>query len=151
MRTLALVAVIVGLVVGTAHANDKLVKQYAGHILISQDPIPTESTGLGAFVKANLMKDRHYDLIKGPPWEVNLLGFLTKDPGKTPVMLVFTDAKDSKLPPIASIEVASNKRIVVTKATATIAAGFEVGKTYVVRLMLGKVVLARCELTLRET
>jgi hypothetical protein len=151
MRILAVVVVLVGLVVGTAHANDKLVKQYAGHILISQDPIPTESTGLPAFVKANLMKDRHYDLIKGPPWEVNLIGFLTKDPGKTPVMLVFTDAKDSKLPPIASIEVASKKRIVVTKATATIAAGFEVGKTYVVRLMLGKVVLARCELTLRET
>lgn len=149
MRLVATIVVMFALV-GAARAEDKLVRQYAGHILISPDPIPTEASGLAAFTKANLMKDRDYTLIKGPPWEVHLLGFLSRDPGKTTVMLVFTDAKDPKLPPVASIEVGSKRRLVITKATATIAAGFEPGKRYVVRLMAGKAVLARCDLTLRE-
>jgi hypothetical protein len=39
---------------------------------------------------------------------------------------------------------------VISTAVVTTAAGFEVSKPYLVRLMRGKVVLAKAELTLRD-
>ena len=144
-----MIVVLVALV-GEARADDKLVRQYAGQIVISPDPIPTVASDLATFVKLNAAKDGHYDLIKGPPWEIHLIGFLTKDPAGAEVALVFADLADPKLAPIHAIPVAAKRRLVIAHATATTAAGFQAGKTYVLRLMRGKVVLARAELTLRD-
>lgn len=134
---------------GIAHADDRLVKQHAGKIVISPDPVPTEAGALAAYVRANLVKDGAYELIKGAPWEINLVGFLARAPGKRQVTLVIADAGDPKAAPLAVLEVASQQRIVISRAIATAAAGFEEGTTYAVRLMLGKLVLARCTLKLR--
>ena len=144
-----MIVVLVALV-GQARADDKLVRQYAGKIVISPDPIPTDAAELATFVKLNAAKDGRYELIKGSPWKFNLLGFLTKDPGAPEVALVFSDLADPKLVPIHSMQVAVTRRIVNVNAKVTTAAGFEVGKTYLLRLMRNKVVLARAELTLRD-
>lgn len=141
-------AAVVGLG-AVAAADDKLVRQYAGHIVISSDPVPEDATELAAFVKANLAKDRHYDLYKGPPWEVNLVAFLAKDPGKESVTFQITDPKDPKQPLVTS-KAPARGRLVIMALKATTAAGFEIGKTYAVRMTRGKTVLARCELLLRE-
>ena len=42
------------------------------------------------------------------------------------------------------------RKIVIAHAEATVAAGFAAHKTYVVRLMSGKTVLAKCEVTLHD-
>jgi hypothetical protein len=136
--------------VGSARADDKLVRQYAGQIVISPDPIPTVDADVATFVKLNAAKDGRYDLLKGPPWEIHLIGFLTKDPGAPEVALVFSELADRKLVAIHSIQVAVQHRIVIATAKATTAAGFQPGKTYVLRLMRNKLVLARAELTLRD-
>ena len=52
--------------------------------------------------------------------------------------------------PLLAFDVASKQRVVIAHTEATVAAAFATGKTYSVRLMLGKTVLARAELTLRE-
>ena len=85
----ALVAVV--LVLGLARADDA--KKYAGQIVISPDAVPTNRDQLAAFLAANAAVDGHYELIKGPPWDVNLVGFPAKDVDK--VTLVFTDMVDS--------------------------------------------------------
>ena len=135
--------------VNVATADDKLVRRYAGHIVISPDPIPEEMTELATFVKANLAKDRKYDLYKGPPWVVNLVAFLSKDYGKEAVTFQITDPKDPKKSLVVS-RAPTRGRIVIMSLEATTAAGFEMGKTYAVRMTVGKTVLARCELLLRE-
>ena len=140
----ALVAVV--LVLGLARADDA--KKYAGQIVISPDAVPTNRDQLAAFLAANAAVDGHYELIKGPPWDVNLVGFPAKDVDK--VTLVFTDRADAKLAPIQSTELAPKRHMVIAHTSATIAAGFAPGKTYVVRLMAGPAVLARAELTLRD-
>jgi len=149
MRIAAVIAVVVALG-GTARADDKLVRAYAGQIVISPDPVPTEASELAEFVKINVTADHKYALIKGSPWTINLVGFLTKDRGTGPVVLVFSDVEDAKATPIDSLEVSSRRRIVISTATVTAAAGFVEGKTYLVRLMRGKATLAKAELELRD-
>jgi hypothetical protein len=46
--------------------------------------------------------------------------------------------------------VSSKRRLVLARTTATIAAGFEANKTYVVQLMQKTTPLARAELKLRN-
>src|SRR5215218_1458015 len=130
---------------GLALADDKALRAYDGQIVISPDRAPANLDELAAFLKANATPDRRYELIKGPPWDVNLVGVLSKDPGTSPVTLVFSDPAAPKAPPIASIEVSSKRRLVLARTTATIAAGFEANKTYVVQLMQKTTALARAE------
>lgn len=132
-----------------AVADDKLVRKHAGHIVISPDPVPEDAAQLAEFVKTNLAKDRNYDLYKGPPWEVNLVAFLAKSPGKEAVTFEITHAKDPKQPLVIS-RAPARGRLVIMSLSATTAAGFEVGATYSVRMRVGKRVLARCQLLLRE-
>jgi len=148
MRLVVVWMALVGLV-GLAAADDKLVRKHAGHIVISPDPVPADEAQLAAFVKTNLAKDRNYDLYKGPPWEVNLVAFLSKDPGKQAVTFEIADAKDPNQMLVTS-RAPARGRLVIMSLSATTAAGFEVGKTYSVRMRVGKTVLARCQLLLRE-
>ena len=131
-----------------AHAGDPL-KPYVGRIVISPDAPPTAASELPPYLAANAVKTNDYDLIKGPPWPMHLVGVLPRDVTK-PLVLVFTDKADKTRAPLISTEVSSKQRIAIVHTEATIAAGFAASKTYVVRLMLGKTVLAKAELTLRE-
>jgi hypothetical protein len=153
MRIAAAMAVlgvlVLGALGGTARADAKLVRKYAGQIVISPDPVPTDAAELARFVEINVTKDGRYALL-GPPWEINLVGFLAKDPGTDAVVLELADLADPKAPPLVSIEVSAKRRIVIAKAVATTAAGFVLGSTYQVRLRRGRAVLARAELTLRD-
>lgn len=152
MRLVGVVALLLVLG-GPARADrkaDKALGPYAGKIVISPDTPPTTLDELPAFLAANKTQDDSYDLIKGPPWPLHLVAVLAKDPGGKKVSLVFADKADKALTPIETIEVSSRRRIVIAKTEATVAAGFEAGKTYVVRVLLGKTVLARAELRLRD-
>ncbi len=130
--------------------RDDGMRAYAGQLVISPDPAPSTKGELAAHLKANATKDRHYELIKGPPWDINLVGVLPKDASTTPVTLVFADADDKKLATLQSIDVASKDGLVIAHTTATTAAGFEANKTYVVRLMRNTRSLARATLKLRN-
>src|SRR2546423_3131944 len=135
------------LVTASARADTgALVKQYAGRIVISPDPAPTLASELPAHVKANAVADDHYELIKGPPWHIHIVGFLAKD--ATGVQLAFTDTADPKAAPVQLVDVAAKNRLVIVSTDATIAAGFASGKTYAVQLRANKVVLAKAQLTL---
>ncbi len=147
MRSVTVLVLLFGLV-SVAVAGDAM-KPYVGNIVISPDVPPTAASELPAYLAANHVKAGGYDLIKGPPWPMHLVGVLPKPLAK-PILLVFTDKADSKQTPLIAIEVASKQRIVIAHTAATVAAGFAANKTYVVRLMRGKVVLARAELTLRD-
>jgi len=120
-----------------AHAD--VTKDYAGRIVISPDPPPTIATDLPAYIKANATKDDAYDAIKGSPWSINLVGFLKAD--ATDVTL---EIGPEKLP------VSVKKRLVISSTKLTTAAGFEVNKTYEVRLVAGKKLLAKATLRLRD-
>ena len=145
------IAVVATLAVVAApgYADRKALDKYAGQIVVSPDAPPPGIDELPGFLATYAAKDGRYDLIKGPPWPMHLVAVLARDPGAQPVTLVFADKADKKLEPIHSITVSSKRRIVLARTEATIAAGFESGKTYVLRIMLGKTVLARAELTLR--
>ena len=145
---LAALVVMVGLV-GSARADAKLVKKYAGQIVIAPDPVPTDATALAEYVAIYHARDGRYALL-GPPWTIHLVGFLAKDPGAAAVVLEIADLAAPKQAPLVSVEVTASRRIVISTAVATTAAGFVVGNTYAVRLVRGKVVLARAEVTLRE-
>ena len=147
MRFLTALVMLLALA-GSSRAGDAL-RPYAGTIVISPAAPPTAATELPAYLAANAVKDGSYDLTKGPPWPMNLVGVLSRDVTR-PVTLVFADKADKKLAPLFAIEVSSKKRVVIAHTEATVAAGFAAGKTYLVRLMLGKTVLARAELTLRD-
>ncbi len=147
MRSIAALVLLFGLA-AVAHAGDAL-KPYLGKIVISPDAPPTAASELPAYLAANAVKSGGYDLIKGPPWPMHLVGVLPRDVSK-PIMLVFTDQADKKQTPLFSIEVGSKQRIVIAHTEATVAAGFAANRTYMVRLMHGKLVLAKAELTLRE-
>lgn len=147
MRSVVALVLLFGLV-ATARA-DKPLARYAGKIVISPDAPPSAISEIPAYLAANLVKDGSYDLTKGPPWPMHLVGVLPRDVTK-PITLVFTDKADTKLAPLFAIEVASKQRVVIAHTEATVAAGFAAGKTYLVRLMLGKTVLARAELTLLD-
>ena len=149
MRLLGIVLAFV-VATGTARADDKALKPYAGRIVISPDEPPTVASELPAYLKANATKDNAYDVIKGPPWPFQLVAVLAKDPGDKPVQLVFADKTDKKLAPFHTVELSATRRLVIAKAEATTAAGFASNKTYVVRVMLGKTVLAKAEVTLRD-
>ncbi len=133
--------------VSTARAGDAL-KPYVGRIVISPEPPPTAASELPAYLAANVVKTSEYDLIKGPPWPMHLVAVLARD--AKGLVLVVTDKADKKQTPLISAEAASNQRVVISHTEATIAAGFAAGNPYVVRLMRGKTVLARAELTLRD-
>lgn len=147
MRVIVALFVVFGLV-GTAWAGDPL-KPYVGRIVISPEVPPSAASELPAYLAANQVKENEYDLIKGPPWPMHLVGVLPKNVAK-PIKLVFTEKGDAKQTPLAAIDVASKQRVVIAHSEANIAAGFAAGKTYVVRLMLGKTVLAKAELSLRD-
>jgi hypothetical protein len=134
-----LASVIVAIVACVTVARADLAKDYAGRIVISPDPPPTLASDLAAYVKANATKGDAYEAIKGSPWSINLVGFLPTD--ATDVML---EIGQDKLP------VASKKRLVITSTKLTTAAGFESNKTYPVRLVAGKKVLAKATLRLRD-
>lgn len=134
-----------------ARADDKRFRTYAGKIVISPDPLPNTSDELLRYLDANLSRDGRYELIDGPPWPMNLIGVLSKDPGSRPVTLVFIDiAADKNAAPLQSIEVSTRGRMVVATTSATTAAGFEADKTYIVQLVADGKPLARAELSLRH-
>jgi hypothetical protein len=132
-----------------ASADDKALKPYVGRIVFSPDTPPTSLDELPKFLKLNATADNAYDVLEGPPWQYNLVAVLLKDPGTKPVSLVFADKADKKLTPLHAVDVRPQKRIVIAASEATVAAGFAANKTYVVRLMQGKTVLAKATLHLR--
>ena len=130
--------------------TEQQLKPYSGRLVFSPDAPPTQLDELPKFLKANATDDNSYDVLKGPPWQFNLVAVLAKDPGaKVPVALVFADKDDKKLATMHSVDVRPQKKIVIAASEATVAAGFAANKTYVVRLMQGKTVLAKAELHLR--
>jgi hypothetical protein len=157
-----LVGIVIALVVGLplGHAETKpptkaptteaALKPYSSRLVYSPDAPPTNLDELPAYLKANATADNRYDIIKGPPWPMHLVAVLAKDPGERPVQLVFADKADKKLATLHAVDVRPQKRIVFATSEATVAAGFASNKTYVVRLMQGKTVLAKAELSLKD-
>lgn len=145
---LAIAVLVLLAFVGTAHAGDPL-KPYAGRIVISPEPPPSLSSEIPGYLAANVVKGDEYDLIKGPPWPMHLVAVLAKDATK-PLTLVIVDKADPKAARLITFEVTSKQRLVIAHTEANIANGFAAGKSYAVRLVLGKTVLARSTLTLRE-
>lgn len=145
-----LVGIAVLLVAVLAHADDKSLRAYDGQIIISPDPIPSSLDQLRVFLKANATPDRRYELIKGPPWDVNLVGVLSKDPGAAPVTLVITDTADKKATPLHSGEHTTKHRLLMVTVKATTAAGFDANRTYRVQILLKEQTLASAELKLRN-
>ena len=130
--------------------TEQALKPYAGRIVFSPDAPPTQLDEFPKYLKANATADNSYDVLKGPPWQFHLVAVLAKDPGtKQPVALVFADKDDKKLATMHSVDVRAQKKIITASSEATVAAGFAANKTYVVRLMQGKAVLAKAELHLR--
>jgi hypothetical protein len=138
-----LVPIALCIVTLSARADDT---RYAGQIVISPDPVPTMGDQLPAYLAANATKDGHYEIVRGPPWKFHLIGFLSKDPGTTPVKLVFGDLAK----PLHTLDVSSKRRIVIASTAATVEAGFEANATYAVSLVAGTTVLAKAELRLRN-
>jgi|ERR1043165_219193 len=135
-----------------ASADDKrLHASYDGRIVISPDKVPTTGDELERYLDANATKNDQYELIKGPPWTIHLVGVLAKDPTK-PVTLVFIDtaAADKKAAPLQSIELPAKRRMVIANTSATTAAGFEANKTYLVQILADGKPAAKAELTLRH-
>ena len=147
---LAVFGLLAVLGLNVAFADDKRLRAYDGQIIISPDKVPTDADALHTFLQANATKDRRYALIKGPPWDINLVAVLSKEPAAGPVTLVFADAADKKLTPLQSIDVSSKNRLVLAHTSATIAAGFAANKTYVVQIIQKTTTLARAELELRN-
>jgi hypothetical protein len=138
------------MLVGVARADTTaLAKQYAGRIVISPDSPPTTQGELADYVKANAVAGDRYELIKGAPWTVNLVGFLAKESGAPTVQLVIVEAAE-KAKPLVTLDVKATNRVVVTSSKLTSAAGFESNKSYAVRLVRGTTVLAKAELRLRD-
>jgi hypothetical protein len=138
---LAIVLVVVVLA-GIAHADDKTLKPYAGQVVLSPDTPSGNFNELPAFLKANYDKSSHYEFMK---WEINFVGVLAKPADK--VTLVVSDDKKTEL---ISIELASSRQVVIGHFKPTKAAGFAAGKTYAVTLVSGKATVAKAELALRE-
>lgn len=149
MRLVALaVALMVTVAVAAPAKPDKAFSPYVGRLVISPDTPPATLDELPGFLKANLTKDNTYDLIKGPPWPFHMVGVLAKDVKQ--VTLQVADKTDKKLTPLLSIDLTPMRRIVIAHSEATREANFAANKTYVVRLLAGKTVLARSELTLHD-
>jgi hypothetical protein len=131
------------LLASVTYADDKLAKQYSGRVVMSPDPPPTVSSELAAYVKANATKDDAYDAIKGSPWVIHFVGFLSADAPK--VTIEIADGK-----PLHELEINAKRRLVLGSVKLTTAAGFEANKTYTVRLVAAKKVLAKATLHLRD-
>ena len=133
-------SVFMALIAVAAVARADLAKDHAGRIVISPDPPPTLASELPAYVKANATKDNAYEAIKGSPWQIHLVGFLSTDAGEVTLEIGELD----------KLGVAAKKRLVITSTKLTTAAGYEANKTYAVRLVAGKKVLAKATLRLRD-
>ncbi len=129
--------------------TEQQLRAYAGRIVFSPDAPPTQLDEFPRYLKANATADNRYDVLKGPPWQFHLVAVLAKDPGDKPLSLVFADKDDKKLTTLHAVDVRAQKKLVTASSEATVAAGFAANKTYVVRLMQGKTVLAKAELHLR--
>lgn len=159
--TLAFVVMLVGVAsandkTATADANKKAaaklkaLKPFTGKLVISPDAPPGNGDELPGYLEGNLSADGAYELIKGPPWPFHVT-LVLKTPTKT-VTLVVTDKTDAKAKPLltATITPSGDRKLVLARAEATIAAAFAAHKVYVVRLLAGKKVLAKAELLLRD-
>jgi hypothetical protein len=165
MRMIVAALAFVVVVVGVASANDKsatadankkaaeklkALKPFTGKLVISPDAPPASSDELPGYLKGNLSPDGAYELIKGPPWPFHITLVLAT--ATRTVTLVVMDKADAKATPLltATIAPAGDRKLVLAHAEATIAAGFAAHKTYEVRLLAGKKVLAKAELLLRD-
>jgi len=157
LAAMRLVGIAVAIVVGVSLAvaapkpqtTEQALKPYTGRLVFSPDAPPGQLDELPKYLKANATADNSYDVLKGPPWQFNFVAVLAKDPGTKPVTVVFADKDDKKLATMHSVDVRPAKKLVLASSEATVAAGFAANKTYVVRLMQGKTVLAKAELHLR--
>jgi hypothetical protein len=149
-RLVGIVVAIVVVSTGLASADDKAFKPYVGKIVVSPDAPPTVFDELPRFLKINVQADGAYDVRKGPPWQINFVAVLSKEPGAKPVTLALADKADKNLTPMHSVALTAKRRVVIGKLEATVAASFAAHKTYVMRIMLGKTVLAKCEITLKD-
>src|SRR3954463_2600401 len=127
MRVAVVVALVVG-VVGVAHGDDKALKPYAGHVVLSPDAPPVSFDELPAFLKANAAKDGHYELTK---WTVSFVGVLAKPADKV-TLTVIDPAKPADA--LVSIELGVKRLVVIGNFKLSKAAGFELRKPYVVAL-----------------
>jgi hypothetical protein len=150
------VAIVVGLVTVPAAAPKKpptieqQLRPYLGRLVYSPDPPPTTADELPRYFAANAVAENAYDILRGSPWRMHLVAVLAKDPGTKPVQLVFADKADKKLATMHAVDIKPQKKLVMATTEATTAAGFEAHKTYVVRLMQGKTVLAKAEISLKD-
>lgn len=136
------IGLVLVVVAGIAHADDKTLKPYAGQVVLSPDVPSGNFNELPAFLKANYDKSARYEFMK---WDVNFVGVLAKPAQK--VTLVVSDDKNTEL---VSIELATSRQVVIGHFKPTKAAGFAAGKTYAVTLVSGKATVAKAELALRE-
>lgn len=82
-------------------------------------------------------------------WGVSTSGYVDYHDREWGWTFQITDPKKPKEPLVMS-RAPARGRLVIMTLKATTAAGFEIGKSYAVRMIIGKTVLARCELLLRE-
>jgi hypothetical protein len=133
--------------VSTAHAGDPL-KPYVGRIVISPDKPPMFAEELPTYLAASAVKDDDYPIAKGSPWDLWLVAVLPKETTKQHVLHIVNKADPKN--PLLVIDVPVTKRYVIINAEATVEAGFAANKSYAVRLLLGKKVVAKSTLTLRD-
>ena len=143
-----LVGILLAIAVAASAApgDDKALKPYVGHIIVSPDAPPTIYEELPRFLKMNFQADDAYDVMGGSPWKINFVSVLGKDVKSVTLQLV--DKADKKGTPTETLELTPKRRIVLASIDATVAAGFAEHKTYVMQLVAGKTVLAKCEVTL---
>jgi hypothetical protein len=144
VKALVLASVLVVLVAGRASADE--LKAFAGKLVISPDAPPTESSELPKYIRANLTKDATYPIVKGPPWSMHIVAVLAKDVKSVTLTIGEKGSKE----PLVSTELVPVRRVVIAHTEATIAAGFANNKTYDVRLVSGKTVLAKAQLEIRD-
>lgn len=143
-------------------AAEDLAKTYNGKLVISAEAFPKKlDEELSKFLKTTVKKDGGYE-INGDgksAWQVNLLAFLSKDPGSEPVTLVFYDSENKEaqknLEPVQSVELSSSKGVRILRLSElklSPDSGFTAGKTYLVKATQirgnKEVVLAQAKLTL---
>ena len=132
--------------VAVAHADDKALVKFRGQIIVAKDaPAPTAGE-LAKYLEDNWSKDGHYERLGGSPWDMNIIGVLSKDVGNVTVKLVFADGSKS----LQEVEVAAKGRLVIAHVQATTAAGFEPHKVYALAIKRGDAVLAKADLLLRD-
>ncbi len=129
-----------------AHADDKALAKFRGHVIVAKDAPPPTAGELPKYLEDNWSKDDHYERLGGPPWDMNIVGVLSKDVGTQSVSLVFTDAGK----PLQEVEVSAKGRLVIAHVQATTAAGFEPHKVYGIAIKRGDAVLAKADVVLRN-